>query len=224
MCARFTLMMPWRDLVRLLGAGASVDGSPSWNVAPTHVVPAVQESEAGRRLLGARWGLVAPWSSKPLINARAETAAEKPVFRTALRERRCLIPTTGFYEWRTEDGRKRPYLFRRADGAPFVFAGILDSCPTEEGPSPAFAILTTGASAFVRQFHERMPVILDASAWDSWLDRSVTDPAAVSHLLRPAPSDLLVAVPVSPRVNNPRNNDAACAAPTGPPVVPSLGS
>jgi putative SOS response-associated peptidase YedK len=220
MCARFTLAMPWRDLVRILGARAAVEGRPSWNVAPTHVVAVVEGSPDGRRLIGARWGLVAPWSSKPLINARSETAAQKPTFRKALKESRCLIPTTGFYEWKTEGGRKRPYLFRRADEAPFVFAGIQDVYQADAGPAPACAILTTGASVFVQQFHTRMPVILDESAWDLWLDRSVTDPAAVIDVLRPAPEGLLLAVPVSPRVNNPRNNDPDCVTPAGTPILP----
>ena len=175
----------------------------------------------GRHLTGARWGLSVPWSTKPMINARAETAAQKPTFRKALQERRCLIPTTGFYEWRTEGGRKQPYLFQRADGAPFVFAGILDFYATDGGSAQACAILTTSASAFMSQFHTRMPVILDESTWDRWLDRSVTDPAAIADVLVPASEDLLVAVPVSPRVNNPRVNDPECVVPVGPVVRPA---
>lgn len=218
MCARFTLMMPWSELVWILGARASVRGEPSWNVCPTHVVPIVEDAESGREALGARWGWTVPWSPKPLINARAETAAQKATFRKALRERRCLIPTTGFYEWRNEGGKKQPYLFRRADGKPFAFAGIVRPEESDDGPSSACAILTIGPSGFMEPFHSRMPVIVDESAWDRWLDRSVTDTAATADLLRPAPEDLLVAVPVSRRVNNPKNNDADLVKPTGPTI------
>ena len=158
-----------------------------------------------------------------MINARSETAAQKPTFGKALQERRCLIPTTGFYEWRSEGDQKQPYFFRRPDGAPFVFAGIGDFYATEGGIAPACAILTTSASAFMRRFHDRMPVILQESAWDLWLDRSVTDTAAVTDLLKPAPDDLLVAVPVSPRVNNPRHNDAGCVEPIGEAIRPEVG-
>jgi putative SOS response-associated peptidase YedK len=215
MCARFTLMMPWSEVVRFLGGITAVEGKPSWNIAPTQQIAIIEEAEDDRHLVSARWGLSVPWSTKPLINARSETAAQKPTFRKALQERRCLVPTTGFYEWRSEGGRKKPYLFRRQDAAPFVFAGIVDFYPTEEGVAPACAILTTSASTFMRQFHDRMPVILGESAWDSWLDRSLTDAGAITDLLQPAPKGLLVAVPVSPRVNNPRNNDPSCIEPVG---------
>jgi putative SOS response-associated peptidase YedK len=219
-CARFTLMMPWAEVVRLLGGNvrASVQGKASWNVAPTQRVAIVEDTGNERHLIGARWGLSVPWSAKPMINARFETAAHKPTFRKALQERRCLIPTTGFYEWRSEGDGKQPYLFRRPNGEPFMFAGIVDFYKTEHGIAPACAILTTSASGFMKQFHDRMPVIVPESGWDRWLDRIVTDPAAVADLLRPPPDDFLVAAPVSPRVNNPRNNDAECAAPRGPAI------
>lgn len=213
-------MLPWADLVRLLGGDvrAQVHGKPSWNVAPTQQVAIIEESGTGRHLTSARWGLAVPWSTKPMINARSETAAAKPTFRKALQERRCLIPTTGFYEWRTVDDRKFPHLFCREDGAPFAFGGISDFYDTKGGVAQACAVLTTSASSFMRQFHERMPVIVPRSAWDLWLDRTVTDPAAVADLLKPAPDGFLVAVPVSDRVNNPRNNDAECVAACGPPI------
>jgi putative SOS response-associated peptidase YedK len=213
-------MLPWADVVRLLGGDvrASVQGKPSWNIAPTQQIAIVEESGTGRHLTSARWGLAVPWSTKPMINARSETAAAKPTFRKALQERRCLIPTTGFYEWRVDGDRKQPFLFRREDGAPFVFAAFSDFYDTNGGVAQACAVLTTSASKFMRQFHERMPVIVPESGWDKWLDRTVTDPAAVADLLKPAPDDFLIAVPVSPRVNNPRNNAAECVAPTGPPI------
>jgi putative SOS response-associated peptidase YedK len=210
-------MMPWADVVRLLGGNvrASVQGKASWNIAPTQQIAIIEDSGTGRHLTSARWGLAVPWSTKPMINARSETVAERPTFRKALQGRRCLIPTTGFYEWRTENDRKQPFLFRREDGAPFAFAGISDFYDTKGGVAPACAILTTAASSFMRQFHERMPVIVPQPAWDVWLDRTVTDPAAVADLLAPAPADFLIAVPVSPRVNNPRNNGPECVEAVG---------
>lgn len=215
MCARFTQMLPWADLARLLGARAGVHGQPSWNIAPTQQVAVMRGTARERHMMGARWGFSVPWSSTPVINARAETAGQKPTFRGALRERRCLIPTTGFYEWRLEAGQKRPYLFRRADGEPFVFAGLTDFYKEGPGFAEACVILTTPASAFVGRFHDRMPAILDRSTWDLWLEASVTDLDAVTAMLRPAEEHLLVAVPVSPRVNNSRVNDARCVEPVG---------
>jgi putative SOS response-associated peptidase YedK len=143
-------MLPWADVVRLLGGDvrASVQGKPSWNIAPTQQIAIVEESGTGRHLTSARWGLAVPWSTKPMINARSETAAAKPTFRKALQERRCLIPTTGFYEWQTDGDRKQPFLFCREDGAPFVFAGISDFYDAKGGVAPACAILTTSGSSF----------------------------------------------------------------------------
>ena len=175
----------------------------------------IVESGTGRHLTSARWGLAVPWTTKPMINARSETAATKPTFRKALEQRRCLIPTTGFYEWQDEDERKLPFLFCREDGAPFAFAGIAGFYDTKGGVAQACAILTTSASTFMRAFHERMPVIVPQPAWDVWLDHTVTDPAVLADLFEPAPDSFLIAVPVSTRVNNPRNNDAACVTATG---------
>jgi putative SOS response-associated peptidase YedK len=216
-------MLPWAEVVRLLRGEirASVQGKPSWNVAPTQQVAMIEDSNTGRHLTSARWGLAVPWTTKPMINARSETAAEKPTFRKALQERRCLVPTTGFYEWKTDGDRKQPYLFRREDGAPFAIAGISDFYDTDGGIAQACAVLTTSGSAFMRQFHERMPVIVPEAAWDRWLDRTVTDAAAVADLLKPPPDDFLIAVPVSARVNSPRNNDAECTAAIGPSIQPA---
>ena len=207
-------------MVRLLGGDvrAQVHGKASWNVAPTQQIAMIEESGTGRHLTSARWGLAVPWTTKSMINARSETAATKPTFRKALQERRCLIPTTGFYEWQAEDERKQPFLFCREDGAPFALAGISDFYETKGGVAQACAILTTSASTFMRQFHERMPVIVPQAAWDVWLDRSMTDPAVLADLFEPTPDGFLIAVPVSARVNSPRNNDAACAAAIGPPI------
>jgi putative SOS response-associated peptidase YedK len=214
------LTLPWADVVRLLRGDirATVQGKPSWNIAPTQPVAMIEDSGSGRHLVSARWGLAVPWTTKPIINARSETAAAKPTFRKALQERRCLIPTTGFYEWKADGDRKQPFVFHREDGAPFAFAGISEFYDTKGGVAQACAVLTTSASKFMEPFHTRTPVIVPESAWDLWLDRTVNDPATVADLIKLAPDDVLIAVPVSPRVNSPRNNDPECVVPTGPAI------
>jgi putative SOS response-associated peptidase YedK len=210
-------MLPWADVVRLLGGDvrAQVHGKASWNVAPTQQIAMIEESGTGRHLTSARWGLTVPWTEKPMINARSETAAMKPTFRKALQGRRCLIPTTGFYEWQTDGDARRPFLFCREDGAPFAFAGLSGFYDTKGGVAQACAVLTTSASSFMRPFHERMPVIVPQTAWGVWLDRTVTDPEVLADLFEPTLDGFLVAVPVSRRVNNPGNNGPECVTPTG---------
>jgi putative SOS response-associated peptidase YedK len=138
---------------------------PSYNVAPTDDVYTVATSEQGRRLLRVTpWGLVAGDGATPLINARAETLAERPVFRDAFEQRRCLIPADGFYEWETiEGGGKQPYVFAPADGRPVGFAGIY-------GRRGTCAIVTSAARPPVDRLHDRMPVVVAPDRWDVWLD------------------------------------------------------
>ena len=196
MCARFTVGLPWVKLAELFGVRACVFGKASWNVAPTQLVPVIEDTKPGRQLTGARWGLEVPWTTAPMINACSETAATKPTFRRALESRRCLMPATGFYVWREVDGGRQPYLFCRPNGDPFAFGGIVDFYKVAGGVAPSCAVLTTSASTFVRPYHESMPVVIDESDWDRWLDRTVTDPEAVADLMRPAPEDCFDALPV----------------------------
>jgi putative SOS response-associated peptidase YedK len=150
-----------------------------------------------------------------MINARSETAATKPTFRRALEGSRFLIPTNELYECSLEGEPKRPFLFRRDDHAPFALAGISEFFKCEGRVAQACAVLTTSASRFMERLHTRMPVILPPAAWESWLDRSITDAAVVAEWLRPAPADELVAVRVSQRVNSQRNNWAECVEAVG---------
>ncbi len=200
---------------------------PSWNVAPTDRVyaaaeRAAREGEPAQRVLGTyRWGLVPSWAKDPsigsrMINARAETLERK--FRRALERRRCLVPADGFYEWeRRDDGTKQPWFIVRADGAPMVFAGLWELWrpPGAEGDEPlrTCTIITTEANDLVARLHDRMPVVLGPSDWDRWLDRAVTDPAAVRDLLAPPDPRAFEMYEVSTRVNNVRNNDGRLVLP-----------
>src|ERR671916_3384872 len=163
MCGRYTLSTPAGRLAEEFRLDDAVEIPPSYNVAPTQQVATVLEEE-GRHLEMLRWGLVPSWADDPgigarMINARSETAAEKPSFRSAFRERRCLIPADGFYEWKRENGAKQPYYFHMQEGRPFAFAGLWESW-NREGEIRSCAILTTQANDVVGEIHERMPVIL----------------------------------------------------------------
>jgi len=145
-----------------------------------------------------------------LINARAETIDEKPSFRGGFRHRRCLIPTDGFYEWQAREGRpKQPHLIQRSDGAPFAMAGIWDDWMSADGSElETCAVVTTAANDRLSPVHHRMPVILDPKDWDAWLDNKGTSAKEAAELLRPAPDDVMEAVPVGPRVNKISQDDA----------------
>jgi putative SOS response-associated peptidase YedK len=180
--------------------------APRYNIAPTQQVPVVR-GDGGRRLAMLRWGLSASWTKAPLFNARAETAADKPVFRSALRLRRCLVPSSGFYEWKQAGKAKQPHLFQLRDKALFAFAGIWDG--------EAVAVLTTAANDLVRPLHERMPVILPPDAYGRWLDPALQDPEALRQMLSAYPAEAMTASPVGSFVNSARNEGPECMAPAG---------
>jgi putative SOS response-associated peptidase YedK len=219
MCGRYTLATPVEKLAEVFGlADSSVDLPPNYNVAPTQEVVAVLEEDGQRRLEVLRWGLIPSWADDPqigsrMINARAETAPEKPSFRRPFRERRCLIPADGFYEWKRTNGSKQPYYIHMKEGRPFAFAGLWESWNDGGGaPIRSCTILTTGPNALVGGIHDRMPVILPADTYDVWLDpASETD--ELTALLSPYPEDEMEAYPVSRFVNSPANNDPRCAEP-----------
>jgi putative SOS response-associated peptidase YedK len=168
---------------------------------------------SGREAALLRWGLIPPWSKDPKqapINARAETAADKPTFRHALRKRRCLVPADGFYEWAAVGGRKQPCCLRPWDERPWAFAGLWERWEGPEGPVESCAVLTTEANELVRPVHDRMPVILPERHWAAWLDAGLQDAAELVPLLRPIPSDAMRAYPVGALVNNPRNEGPEC--------------
>jgi putative SOS response-associated peptidase YedK len=229
MCGRYTLTVPLSNLVDAFEVPPpEFDYLPRYNIAPTQQVPVVAQDEQGRRMGLLRWGLIPSWSKDPamgsrLINARSETAAEKPAFRSAFQRRRCLVPADGFFEWKREgEGGKRakqPFWIHLASREPFAFPGLWERWDPEEGlPVHTFTILTTEASPAIRHIHPRMPVILPREGHEVWLDaaREVTE---LQDLLRPLPDALLRAYPVSTLVNSPRNDIPACIEPGSEPLA-----
>jgi putative SOS response-associated peptidase YedK len=217
MCGRYTLATPVSKLAEQFGFDdSSVEIPPSYNVAPTQSVAAVLEEGGRRRLEVLRWGLIPPWADDPqigsrMINARSETVAEKPSYRRAFRERRCLIPADGFYEWQRTNGAKQPYYIHMEDGTPFAFAGLWETWKGD-GEIRSYTILTTGANALVDEIHERMPVIVAPDAYDVWLDPA-SERDELTGLLAPYPEEEMEAYPVSRFVNSPSNNDPRCVEP-----------
>ena len=225
MCGRFTLALSPEEIAQLLALDEALDAElglrPSWNVAPgREIVTAVQETPAAPRVPRAcTWGLVPAWSKDPdaarrPINARAETAAQKPSFREAFRRRRCLIPADGFYEWQRTGARKRPWIFRAADAPGFCMAGLWETwTPPAGAPLHTCTILTTAANALMRPVHDRMPVILAPDDHARWLTASPEAAAGLRDLLRPFPAERMEAWPVGTLVNSPRNDVPECTAP-----------
>jgi putative SOS response-associated peptidase YedK len=221
MCGRFTLFEPDKVLAREFGVSDFAPGSPRYNIAPSQPVAAVRAASAGagRELALLRWGLIPSWSKDPaignrLINARAETAREKPSFRSAFRRHRCLVPTNGFYEWQRQERGKQPYFVRMRDERLFAFAGLWDRWESpDKGAIETCTILTTAANAVLAPIHDRMPVILSPGEYDRWLDPALTDLDSLSPLLVPFPPEEMLAYPVSPRVNVPTVDDERCIAP-----------
>ncbi len=195
-----------------------VDLPQRFNIAPTQDVAAVRHSNEAdqRELVMLRWGLIPSWAKdtkigNQTINARAETVAEKPSFRSAFTKRRCLILTDGFYEWqKLAGGKKQPYFIHRRDDEPFAFAGLWESWKGEGEVVQSCTIITTTPNELMKPLHDRMPVILTADDFPTWLDTEFKDKAALKELLRPCDPNLLEAFPVSVLVNNPRNESPKC--------------
>ncbi len=229
MCGRFTLRTPATVLIEHFDLDVRGDRqlalfAPRYNIAPTQEIIAVRTNpNAGRRTATMmRWGLIPSWSKEPrgagppLINARAETLAEKPAFRNALRSRRCIIPADGFYEWQPTAaggrGKKQPYYIHRPDGAPFAFAGLWETWTNASAPLmiESCTIVTTEANAALRALHDRMPVVLSPGDYALWLDPNVCEPSTLAHLLASCDENELVAEPVTTHVNRVANDDPQC--------------
>lgn len=223
MCGRFTLTAPPAQIADAFDLDEVPDLRPRFNVAPGQAIATVRQApEGGRVLEERRWGLVPRWAKDPkigarLINARAETAAEKPAFRTAFRRRRCLVPADGFYEWaKAPRGPKQPHHLRRRDRGLFAIAGLWERWRGSDGSElETCTLLTTVANPTVAPIHDRMPVILAPERWEVWLDPALEDVDVLAPLLVPEPADRLEAQPVGLRVNRPEHDDAACLAPPG---------
>jgi putative SOS response-associated peptidase YedK len=219
MCGRFALFAAGDELAERFQVNESPLLSPRYNVAPTQSIAAVRATPAGRALNMLRWGLIPSWASDPkiaykLLNARSETVAEKPSFRAAFKQRRCLIPASGFYEWQKGSGKtKQPFFIRPRDGGLFSFAGLWECWHDPKGATvETCTILTTGANELMRPIHDRMPVILDSASEGAWLDPSAS-PDALRALFVPFASERMEAYAVSPWVSNARNQGERCIEP-----------
>jgi putative SOS response-associated peptidase YedK len=229
MCGRYLLRTTSSELQRLFGFVEQPNLAPRYNIAPTQEAPVVRQRRepAGERTLQAlRWGLVPGWAKDlkigaSMINLRSETVLAK--FGETFAKRRCLVPADGFYEWRGEKQDRQPFLINRRDGTPVAFAGLWERWkPRGDGGAGAsvdsFTILTTAANDLLRPLHDRMPVMLPPEAHALWLDPAAA-PEALTPLLIAAPNELLRYAPVSQRVNNWREDDAALIEPVGPETV-----
>jgi putative SOS response-associated peptidase YedK len=217
MCGRFVSASPPEKIADYFGAEApEAVLAPSYNVAPTKDVYVVLEHGGLRHLDAFHWGLVPAWAKdlkigSRMINARAESLAEKPAFKAAFRKRRCIIPADGFYEWeRVPDSkRKQPYYIHRPDGEPYAFAGLWElwrGPGRDQEPLRSCTIVTGAPNGVMARVHDRMPVILPESAWSAWLDRSNDDLEVLGKLLVPADPAVTLLQPVSTEVNNVRND------------------
>ncbi|BAY43445.1 hypothetical protein SAMD00079811_10250 [Scytonema sp. HK-05] len=229
MCGRFTLSQTAEAIYQTFHVNKIPDLEPQYNIAPTQMVAAVlyNPESKQREFQKLRWGLIPSWAKDlgmgaKLINARAETAAEKPAFRSAFKHRRCLVVADGFYEWQTKEGKKQPYYFHLQEGKTFGFAGLWEQWrlpPAREARSPqgeeitSCTILTTKCNELLQPIHERMPVILQPQDYDLWLDPQVQTPEPLQQLLHPYPSEAMMAYPVSTLVNSPHHNSPDCIKP-----------
>lgn len=227
MCGRFTLTTT-PEQIRAAFPWLSVPDEiqPRYNIAPTQPV-AVAPNNGENELEYYQWGLIPSWAKDPgignqMINARAETLAEKPSFRTAFRRRRCLILTDGFYEWRAEPDqrRKTPMYIRLASGQPFAFAGLWENWNAPDGSNIlSCTIITTQPNRLMEGIHNRMPVILPEQAYPLWLETGEPDIPSLQSLLTPFPAELMTAYPVSIAVNSPANDNPECILPAGPAAI-----
>jgi putative SOS response-associated peptidase YedK len=224
MCGRYTRKEQIEALLEVLKAVIQCDLTPRYNIAPSQMVACVRHAPENehRECVLLKWGLIPSWAKDPsvgykMINARAETVAEKPSFRKAFKHQRCLVIADGFYEWKREGKAKQPFYIRFEDSRPFAFAGLWESWKdkTKEDDSQieSCTIITTEANEFMESIHHRMPVILDPKNYEIWLDPAIKDASLLTPLLKAHPSDEMEAFPISTRVNNPRFDGPECIEP-----------
>jgi len=229
MCGRFVSATPPDQIAAYFGAEApEALLEPSYNVAPTNDVYAVLSDGSARHLDAFHWGLVPLWAKdakigSKMINARAETLAEKNAYKSAFKKRRCLIPADGFYEWKKHPteakGKKQPFFIHRPDHEPYAFAGLWEvwrGPDKDQEPLRSCTIITTSPNEEMAKIHDRMPVILPPSAWDTWLDRENDDLELLGQLLVPSAPQIITMHPVSTEVNNVRNKGEQLTEEVGP--------
>jgi putative SOS response-associated peptidase YedK len=220
MCGRYTLYTDPQVIEAHFNATLPADFKPRYNIAPNQIAPVIREGASGRQFAMMQWGLVPHWSKThnikySTINARAETLADKPVYRTPFRRSRCLVPSTGFYEWKDEGrGHKQPYLIQQDHNLIMAFAGLWDHWTDGEEKVDSFTIIVTGANDKIKSIHERMPVIMRSEDYDLWLDPD-TEVDHLKSLLVSTESPDMTIIPVSRYVNNPNNDGPRCIEPIG---------
>lgn len=211
MCGRYALYGPTSRHKDHFATKNDLDWLPHFNIAPTQTAPVVHLDETGNRVFTtARWGLIPSWVKDPVdiqhpINAKAETAAIKPMFRHAYRNGRVLVPADAFYEWVPRDG-KQPFLIRLRDEVPMGFGGLLEHWQGPEGLVTTFTILTVDANPLMSKIHDRMPVIIRPEDYAAWLDTSVKDVTKIQAMAQPYPERFMEFYPISRRVNSPQND------------------
>ncbi len=229
MCGRFTLRTDPAVWAQQFLPGIDLDFSdivPRYNIAPTQAIQCVLRPAVGqpRQLSALRWGLVPMWADDPaignrMINARSESVHEKNSFKQAFKQRRCLVPSDGYYEWKAEGKQKQPFHFHRPDQSVFAFAGLWERnkrCSAQGEELLTACLLTTAANDTTGAVHDRMPVIIMQDDWDRWLDPAFQDIDHLQQLLVPAPNDYLQYDPVNRYVNNARHEGPECLAPANP--------
>jgi len=223
MCGRFTLHTPESQIREVfhLEHSDSLGLRPRYNIAPSQQVPIVRDTDTDREMVMAKWGLIPHWSKEAktkysTINARIESVAEKPAYRTPFKQRRCLIPADGFYEWKVVDGRKVPHHIRMRDGDVFALAGLWDRWEGEGESLDSCSIIVMPANEVMKPLHDRMPAIIAPAHYDLWLDSRVTDKDKIMTYLNSAPSSQLMTYPISPWVNSPKHDDERCIEPAVP--------
>ena len=225
MCGRFVLMTPGKSLTEHFRLAEEPSLGPRYNIAPTQPV-AIIKPKAGtsqRELKIVRWGLIPFWAKDAkmgagFINARSETAADRPAFRTAFKMRRCIIPADGFYEWKKLEKGRAPYLVVLSNRLVFAFAGLWETWKSPDGELiESCTILTTDANELIQPIHDRMPTILSPSDYDLWLNPDTKTTESLKHMLKPFPSEEMIMFPVSGKVNKASYDAADCVEPlTGP--------
>ena len=235
MCGRFTLFSSPRELQQFFGTlSPSFEILPNYNVAPTQDIPVIIQHDDGRHLKKRHWGLVPVWAKDTsigsrMINARVETITSKPAFRVAIKQRRCLIPANGFYEWKGKAGNKQPFCFHLASGEPIAFAGLWEAWENKNAPSDAepyksCTIITTDASDSVKDIHNRMPLILKPESYNEWLDPENKEPGIIEEVIKNGCVKELKRYPVSKLVNHVGNNSKECIEMTDIPKKNLLGA
>jgi putative SOS response-associated peptidase YedK len=218
MCGRFTLRTPAAEVARHFRLPDVPDLDARYNIAPSQDIPVIRPGqERQRELVFCRWGLVPffakdPSAGRQPINARCETVATSPMFRAAIRRRRCLIPADGFYEWKRVGSKKQPFYIRLKSNEPFAFAGIWERWG-ENDELQTCALLTTDANELMQPIHDRMPVLLPPDAYELWLDPEVEDITRIKHLFEPYPAGEMEAYAVSTDVNRPTHDAPDCIQP-----------